>query len=263
MFRQKKIHSIIPLVFIFIVIFIVSPHKLVHLKSHFLSLIKIPLNFSMRTYFTFLNANRIFTIYADFKENEKELKNLKFQLNNFNELKLENERLRKLLELKQNFEFAFQPAQVIGKEPTNWLDSLIINKGTNHNIFINQPIMDASGLIGKIIEVGNDWAKVLLISDLNSRVVVLVQRTREEGMLEGIGRGMCRLKYLPLDADVKLNDIVISAGVGGVYPKGLLVGRVESIRLQRGGIYKSCIIKPAVKLSQVEEVLCLKSDLNQ
>ena len=82
----------------------------------------------------------------------------------------------------------------------------------------------------------------------------------EEGMLEGIGRGLCRLKYLPVDTDIKLGDQIISAGLGGVYPKGLVVGFVESVRLERGGIYKSCIVKPAVSLRSLEEVLCLELD---
>ncbi|MBU4477949.1 MAG: rod shape-determining protein MreC [Candidatus Omnitrophica bacterium] len=191
---------------------------------------------------------------------KKELEELRFAANQFQEEQLENKRLRKILELKEKEENRFIVARVIAREPTNWLSSLIIDKGERDGIVINQAVMSFSGLIGKVIEVYSASAKVLLINDVNSRVVVLVQRTREEGMLEGIGRGLCRLKYLPVDADVRLGDAVVSAGVGGVYSKGLLIGKVESIRLERGGIYKSCIIKPAAPLTGLEEVLCLRSN---
>ncbi|MFH1061773.1 MAG: rod shape-determining protein MreC [Candidatus Omnitrophota bacterium] len=190
------------------------------------------------------------------------IKELSFQANRLTELDLENQRLRKILEL-DNSSNKFIVSRVIGKEPTNWLNSLIIDKGSLAGIYINQPVMNFSGLIGKVIEVNPRTAKVLLISDVNSRVVVLLQNTRIEGMLEGIGKGLCRIKYLAVDSEVKLGDIVVSAGLGGVYPKGLVVGKIESIKIERGGIYKSCIVKPLSTLSGLEEVLCIESDLDQ
>ncbi|MCG2711186.1 MAG: rod shape-determining protein MreC [Candidatus Omnitrophica bacterium] len=194
---------------------------------------------------------------------KKEIDELKFKLNLVKEAVHENARLSKILELKEKGPYDFVVAQIIAKEPTNWLNSLIINKGQNQGIVINQPVMSFSNLVGKIIEVGAGTAKVMLISDANSRVVSLIQRTRTEGMLEGMGNGLCRLKYLPINADVKLGDEVVSAGVGGVYPKGLIIGNIESIRIERGGIYKSGIVKPTALLSGLEEVLCLKSNLKQ
>ncbi len=194
---------------------------------------------------------------------KKEIEQLRFKLNQVEEAEHENARLRKILDLKEKGPYDFVVAQVIAKEPTNWLNSLIINKGQKQGIAINQPVMSFSNLAGKIIEVGAGSAKVLLISDANSRVVALIQRTRAEGILEGMGNGLCRLKYLPVNADVKLGDVVVSAGVGGVYPKGLIIGNIESIRIERGGIYKSGIVKPAASLSGVEEVLCLKLNSKQ
>ena len=205
-----------------------------------------------------LNVKEMFTFISEYRRMRNELEKLRFSLNQLKEEKLENVRLRQILRLQEKEEFNFVVAQVIAKEPTNWLNSLIIDKGRDEGLTINQPVMNFSGLIGKIVEIGPGTAKVLLISDVNSRVVTLVQRTRQEGILEGTGRGLCRLKYLPIDADVELGDVVVSAGVGGVYPKGLVIGSIESIRIQRGGIYKSCIVQPAVPLSGLEEVLCLK-----
>ncbi len=194
---------------------------------------------------------------------QAQIKKLKFQVNRFTELDIENKRLLKILNLQENSSHKFIVSRVIGKEPTNWLNSLIIDKGSKQGIYINQPVINFFGLIGKVIEINSRSAKVLLISDVNSRVVALLQRTRAEGMLEGIGRGLCRLKYLAVDSDVKLGDVVISAGLGGVYPKGLVIGKIESIKIERGGIYKSCIVKPLSALSGLEEVLCIELDLGQ
>ncbi len=260
MFKRKKLLLIIPLILIFLTIVVIPPYKLVHLKSNFLSFFKMPLSISYSVYLTLLNTKEIFSFYADYKKIKQENKKLGFKINQLEEARLENARLRKILKLADQKHYDFTVAEVIGKEPSNWLNSLIINKGSRDGIKINQPVMNFAGLIGKIIEVNRRLSKVLLISDVNSRVVVLVQRTREEGILEGIGRGLCRLKYLSQDSDVELGDIVVSAGVGGVYPKGLMVGQIESIREERGGIYKNCIVRPATSLTGQEEVLCLNLD---
>lgn len=222
---------------------------------------RAPLSFGYRFYLSLLHAGKIFTFYSEYDAMKNELARLRRDANDFKEEKLENRRLRDLLELKQRGDIDFSVAQVIGKEPTNWLNSIIIDKGKKDGMFINQPVMHGFGLVGKVIEVAPSTAKVLLISDVNSRVVVALQRTRLEGMLEGIGQGLCRLKYIPLDADVELGDIIVSAGGGGVYPKGLAIGQVESVRVERGGMYKVCVIKPVSPLTGLEEVLCLKSNL--
>jgi len=260
-FRQNKRFFIIPLILILLTILVVPPSTLVHFKSNLLSIIRSPLSFGYRIYVSLLHAGKIFTFYSEYDSMRNELARLHRAENDFTEEKLENRRLRELLELKQRGDINFTVAQVIGKEPTNWLNSIIIDKGTRDGLFINQPVMHGSGLIGKVIEVAPNTAKILLISDVNSRVVAAVQRTRMEALLEGMGQGLCRLKYIPLDADVELGDVIVSAGGGGVYPKGVAIGKVESVRIDRGGIYKVCVVKPITPLSGLEEVLCIRSNL--
>ncbi len=253
----------IPLIILLFAILVIPPQKTVHLKSSLLLLFKMPLSLIYRLQISTIRATKIFTFYSEYSEMQAKIKELSFKANQLRELELENQRLRKIIQLKDNIPNEFIVSRVIGKEPNNWLNSLIIDKGSSDGIYINQPLMNFSGLIGKVIEVSPSTAKVLLISDVNSRVVVLVQNTRDEGMLEGVGKGLCRLKYLPVDSEVKLGDVVVSAGLGGVYPKGLVVGKIESVKIERGGIYKSCIVKPLSTLSGLEEVLCIKSDLGQ
>ncbi len=258
MFKRQSPLLFISLILLLFFLLVVPPGKLVHFKSNAMALLKAPLSMSYKGYTSLVNAGKIFSFFREYKTMEKELTQLRFTLNKYEELRQENLRLKNILELKEKSPFGVICAQVIGREPTNWLSSVIIDKGSRDGIVINQTVMDFSGLIGKVIELTPASAKVLLISDVNCRVVVFIQRTREEGMLEGIGQSLSRLKYLPIDSDVELGDIVVSAGVGGVYPKGLVIGKVESIRVERGGIYKSCIVRPASRLSGIEEVLCLK-----
>lgn len=260
MFGRKEPLLFIPVILILFIVFIVPPYKLVPLKSNFLSLSKGPLFIFYRTYLVFFDLVEIVSFYPDYKKMQKEMGILRFKMNQLREQRIENIRLRKILRLKEKETFNFVSAQVIGKEPSNWFNCLIINKGSNEGICINQPVMTFFGLIGKVIEVTPEVAKVLLISDVNSRVVAQVQRTREEGILEGIGRGLCQLKYLNADAQVKVGDVVITAGVGGVYPKGLIIGKISSIRDERGGMYKNCTVKPEKSLFGLEEVLCLEVD---
>ena len=263
MFKQEKRPLVfIPLFALFLFILIPS-YKSVHLKSGLLPFFQYPLSLFYHLNSSVFHTKKMFTTYWKYSSLEKEMEELKFKLNEAKEAEHENIRLRKILDLKEKSPYDFVVAQIIAKEPTNWLNSLVINKGQKNGIVINQPVMSFSNLVGKVIEVASRTAKVLLISDANSRVVSLIQRTRVEGMLEGIGNGLCRIKYLPVNADVKLGDVVISAGVGGVYPKGLIIGNIESIRIERGGIYKSGIVKPVSLLSGLEEVLCLKSNLKQ
>lgn len=258
MLKRRKTLLVIPLILVLLIVLIIPPHSLVHLKSSFFIFFRQPLSFFYKVYINLQNLTKIIHIFSEYEQLETEKQKLTFQLNQLKEQMYENKRLHEVLELSEQEPYDFTVAQVVGKEPTNWLNSLVINKGKAEGININQPVMNFSGLIGKVIEIAPHSAKVLLISDVNSRVVVLVQRTRQEGILEGIGRGLCRLKYLSLDAEVELGDVVISAGVGGVYPKGLVIGRIQSIRTERGGLYKSCIVKPLSSLSGLEEVLCLK-----
>lgn len=263
MFKFRKIVPLLPVFLLLLIVSVIPPQKLINLKTNFSLFFRGPLRLSYQVYLCARNSKKIFSFYRELQRLSEENKNLLFEANRLKEVELENSRLRKILDLKSALEYKFIAAKVIGKEPTNWLDSLIIDKGVTDGIYINQPVMNFAGIIGKIIEADKGTAKILLISDINSRVVVKIQRARQEGMLEGLGRGMCRLKYLPLDAEVEIGDVVVSAGMGGVYPKGLVVGKVESVRIEQGESYKSCIIRPEAPLSDIEEALCLKSDSGQ
>jgi rod shape-determining protein MreC len=119
-------------------------------------------------------------------------------------------------------------------------------------------VVSTKGLVGRTVEVGRRSTKVLLITDPNSKVGVLIARNRHGGVLIGRPDARCRMIYISPDADVSIGDKVITAGLGGIFPKGMLVGEVVKIDKEPGRLYKYAVVKPADDLSKLEEVLCVR-----
>lgn len=170
----------------------------------------------------------------------------------------ENKRLKELLDFKRESPYATIPAQVIGRDPSNWSNSIIINKGSRHGIRPNAAVLSARGIVGRVVEVGRVSSKILLITDPNSKVAVLIQKNRQGGILVGQPDGNCRMIYISLDSDVSRNDKVITAGFGSVFPKNILVGEVTDVGKEPGRLYKYAVVVPAQDMSRLEEVLCVK-----
>ena len=170
----------------------------------------------------------------------------------------ENDRLKNLLNFRKACPYTVLPAQIIGRDPSNWSNSIIIDKGLAQGISRNRAVISTKGLVGRVVELGNRSAKVLLITDPNSRVGVIIQRNRQVGILTGGPDGKCRMIYIALDSDVAVGDRVLTAGLGSVFPKDILVGEVAGIDREPGRLYKYAVIKTAEDLSRLEEVLCLR-----
>ena len=170
----------------------------------------------------------------------------------------ENDRLKNFLSFRKAIPYTALPAQVIGRDPSNWSNSLIIDKGLSSGISRNKAVISTKGLVGRIIELGLRSAKILLITDPNSKVGVIIQRNRQGGMLIGRPDGKCRMIYIALDSDVAIGDRVLTAGMGSIFPKDIIVGEVLSVEKEPGRLYKYAVIKTAEDLSRLEEVLCLQ-----
>jgi len=170
----------------------------------------------------------------------------------------ENDRLRTVLNFRKTIPYSTVPAQVIGRDPTNWSNSLIIDKGISNGLNDNKAVLSTNGLVGRIVEIGKYSAKVLLITDPNSKVGVVIQRNRHGGILVGLPDGMCKIVYISLDSDVAPRDKVITAGYGSIFPKDVIVGEVVSVGKEPGRLYKYAVVKTAEDLSRLEEVLCIK-----
>ncbi|MFZ5800684.1 MAG: rod shape-determining protein MreC [Candidatus Omnitrophota bacterium] len=187
----------------------------------------------------------------------KETAALKAKLIKMEELEVQNARLNRLLAFKNHSPDTFLPAKVISRDPTNWSSSIIIDKGKNNGVEVNMCVVTEAGLVGKVIEAGSSTAKVMLINDPNSSVASLVQRSREQGITSGMLTGNCILHFLPAKSDIQIGDIIITSGLGGIYPKGFIIGQVTAVEQDPSGLYKNCLVKPQERLSSLEEVLVL------
>lgn len=165
-----------------------------------------------------------------------------------------NERLRRNMMFKERFSFPMVAAEVIGGDVSEWKKTILINKGKGNGIEKGMAVLTSEGVVGQVIQASNSVAKVLLIIDHNSTIAVLIQRSRSRGILEGRTEDLCELKYVTRTGDVKEGDTVISSGLGGFYPKGILVGRVSKVEKRKYGIFQKVMVIPSVDFSRVEEV---------
>jgi rod shape-determining protein MreC len=195
------------------------------------------------------------------QENEtlkKELQQLKLQLNRYREADLANQRLRSLLNFKKSIATPLMPAQLVAFDPSGWFQTILIDKGREDGVVQDMAVVSAEGLVGRVIGVSGHHAKVLLILDANSAVDAFIQRSRARGVLVGLGRERCLLKYVQRNEDVQVGDQVISSGMGGVFPKGLPVGTVEEVVRGDSGLFQRVEVEPAVDFSRLEVVMVVK-----
>jgi len=173
------------------------------------------------------------------------------------EIELSNQRLRKLLNFKQNISNRVIPAEVIGKDPSTWFKTIVIDKGSADGIEKGFPVVIPEGIVGQVIEISRRHSKVLLIIDPNSAVDALVQRTRSRGLIKGGIGGRCLFKYVLRKHEIRIGDTVISSGLDGVYPKGLLVGKISSVIRRNAGIFQEVTVIPNVDFEKLEQVLVM------
>ena len=194
------------------------------------------------------------------KENDRLLLKVNLLSKKNNELIERNkllERSDNLIEFLDKDERPFVIAKVIGYDATQWSKVIFINRGTNHKVQKNSSVMNNAGVIGHVIHSSPNSSKVLLITDGRSAVDSLFQETRESGITVGTGENICEMKFVPISAKVNLGDKVISSGLGGVFPKGLVVGRVVDIVKQSQELFQDIMVEPSADLSNIEEVIVL------
>ncbi|MCD6296010.1 MAG: rod shape-determining protein MreC [Deltaproteobacteria bacterium] len=202
-----------------------------------------------------LNYFRLVDVHHENTQLKNEIHELKMANSRYRELLATQERLEELLQFKQTINRPVLAAQVIGRDPTGWFKSVIIDKGKWAGLRVDMPVVNAFGVVGRVVSVSSNYAKVLLIIDQNSAVDCLVQRSRDRGMLKGLMSEICRLDYVAKSKDIAVGDIVVTSGLGGVFPKGLPVGRILDAKEISGELFKDIKIRTAVDFSKLEEVL--------
>jgi rod shape-determining protein MreC len=143
-------------------------------------------------------------------------------------------------------------AEVVFIDPTSWLRVMVIyspREVPRHN----QPVLTAGGLVGRVVAPAGHYAKVLLITDRSAAVGALIERTRRQGLIEGDGASSLWLKHVPVQFDVRVGDRIVTAGVDGIFPRGVPVGQVVSVEADQG-IFHRIVVQPAVDLGALESV---------
>ncbi len=195
---------------------------------------------------------------AENKRLLREIEDHKAEKSRFSELERENERLRNILKLKSAKRTYIATADVIARDPTNWFQTFWINKGKSSGISKDMVAVTPTGPVGKVNRVFEEESSITLLTDVNSSVAGRLQSSRIEGVLEGRGGELCLLKYVSKEADVKPGDRIITSGLDGIYPKGLLLGYVTNIKKEEGEMFQVIEVSLAQDLFRVEEVTILK-----
>jgi rod shape-determining protein MreC len=195
-------------------------------------------------------------VQQDNKRLREEIKWLQQENHRYLETYLQYQRLQRLLNFREQTPFDVVAAAVVGRNSSSWTQIIYINRGTRDRVAQGFPVVTYDGLVGQVIHAAPALSQVMLLTDFRSGVDAIVQRTRASGVVAGRGRSIAELKFLPIGADLQAGDRLISSGMGGVFPKGLIIGEVNDI--QRNGRQTQQVeIQPSVDFSHLEEVLVL------
>ncbi len=175
----------------------------------------------------------------------------------------ENERLRKLLQIPEQSPLRGVGAMVIGYDPSNWSQTITVDKGLRDGLTVGMPVLEGDGVVGQVVAIGPTASKVLLITDHLSGVDSIVQGGRMRGVVEGAGLNLARLRFGASEEEVKIGDRVITSGMDGVFPKGLLIGVVTAVRKDRHALFQLVDIEPAVDVTRLESVLIVTTPLGE
>ncbi len=202
----------------------------------------------------------------EFKEENERLKvenqELSAKVKDISEYIAENDRLKKLLEIDNELtEYTTVAAKVAAYEPDNWFSYITIDKGSSSGIKESDPVITAQGLLGQVTDVGRNWAKISTIINSESSVGVRITRNGEIGILEGDVKlsksNKSKLAYLVSNASIISGDILETSGLGGIYPPGLMVGKITEMQKNNMGQLDYAIVEPFVDFNNLYEVLVI------
>ena len=189
----------------------------------------------------------------------QEVTELRQKLVLYEESHLANQRLRRLLEFKEHSLLPLLAAEVVALDSSDWFKTVLLDKGSRDGVSRGMAVVNDQGVVGRVIEVSYNHCRVLLLIDRNSGIDALIQRSRTRGILKGSPLGPCRLEFVIHNADVQLGDMIITSGLAGVFPKGMILGRVSRIKGSNGGegMFQTIEVTPAVDFDRLEEAFII------
>ena len=192
----------------------------------------------------------------------EEIQRLEEQLIDYETVKMENEQFRELLEIKErNSDLIFEPATVVGRTPDDWFGSFTIDVGTYHGVSLRCPVITSDGLVGIVSEVGRGYSKVQTILDASVSIGGVDIHTLDTGIITGTiplaQEGSCKLGFLPRESGVTPGDTIVTSGTGGLLPRGLIVGEIQSVEMETSGLSLYAVITPAADIQGARQVFVI------
>ena len=202
-----------------------------------------------------------YILLVDLKEEnlqlQKELRRLQRENDELRESVYAVERLRRLLQFREQVPATIISAEIIAYSPSAWFRTIVINKGTRDGVNQDMPVVTWEGVVGKVMRTSPGSSIILLIIDRNSSIDVLVQRTRARGLVEGDGVSRCRLQHVARTDDIEAGDHLITSGLGGIFPKGIPMGDVAKVEKKEYGLFQEVEVRPSADFSRLEEVMVI------
>jgi len=169
-----------------------------------------------------------------------------------------DKRLADLLHFRSALEGDTVAAQIIGRDPLPWFGTVTINKGEADGVGKNMAVLSPFGVVGQTMTTGAHSARVLLLTDHNSGIDAVVQRSRARGIVEGALDGGCVMKYVKREEDVEVGDRIVTSGLDGIFPRGMIIGEVTHVTRGTRGLLQVADVKPVTPLDRIEEVLVIR-----
>lgn len=185
----------------------------------------------------------------------EEVRELNTRVAAANEAMQAKARLEHLLAMKETVTAPSLTASVVGEDVSPWFRTMIIDRGSASGVREGMAVIAADGVAGQIVKVSPTTARVLLITDHASGIAAVIQRSRARGVVKGKSEGLCSMEFTTREEDVKVGDVVVSSGIGGLFTKGLPIGEVTMVKRGEYGIFQTVTIRPVVNFAHLEEVV--------
>ena len=192
---------------------------------------------------------------------KEELTRSRLRVEALKEAQRENERLRRLLGFSKTIDYYSVLAEVVGRGTPRIPGALLVGAGANDGVIVGLPVIDEHGIVGKVVGVYKETCLVEPLTDPNFKISVIDARSRIEGIVSSNPNGQPIMENVPVEADVRRGDAIVSSGLGKLFPKGLMVGRVSRVSVPQSGLFSKVEIKPAADLHRIEEVFILFSGI--
>jgi rod shape-determining protein MreC len=165
--------------------------------------------------------------------------------------------LQQIASMRDDFETPMLPSEVVGLDVMPWFRSVLVDRGGSHGVQAGNPVITAEGVVGLVTATSRHAAKTMLLLDRQSAIDGIVQRSRARGIVRGQGTDQLAFEFVVRGGDVKVGDVVITSGLGGVYPKGLRIGEVVEISDPGGDLLQTATLRPAVDFGRLEQVFVM------